>query len=112
VPLAVHAAAPGDRTLLVLEDLDAAGFGERRRRVSETEVRACLDWLAAFHATFLGQAAREHAECDMASLEAEWRALYPIACADFYRFLLGWARDADARDSYLDGVTRRVLASL
>ena len=26
----------------------------RRARVSETELRACLRWLAAFHATFLG----------------------------------------------------------
>ncbi|HEX6273233.1 MAG TPA: phosphotransferase, partial [Polyangiaceae bacterium] len=55
VPAAVHAGAPGASTLLVLEDLDAAGFGERRNRVSETELQACLRWLAAFHANFLGE---------------------------------------------------------
>ncbi|MGC4094312.1 MAG: phosphotransferase [Polyangiaceae bacterium] len=40
--------------LFVLEDLDEAGFSARRRRVSRRDVDACLSWLAAFHATFLG----------------------------------------------------------
>lgn len=39
-----------------LEDLDAAGFSRRVRRASDTEVAQCVDWLAAFHATFLGEA--------------------------------------------------------
>ena len=39
--------------LLVLEDLDAAGFQLRRRSVSDAQLDACLDWLAHFHATFL-----------------------------------------------------------
>ncbi len=44
----------GDETLMVLEDLDEAGFPQRRERVSKTELSACLRWLATFHATFLG----------------------------------------------------------
>ena len=44
----------GDEMLLVLEDLDTAGFPRRKDRVSWNEVELCLEWLANFHATFLG----------------------------------------------------------
>jgi hypothetical protein len=44
-----------DEVLIVLEDLDAAGFDQRRSSVSENELTACLKWLAQFHATFLGE---------------------------------------------------------
>jgi hypothetical protein len=43
--------------LLVLEDLDFAGFAQRRRRAAAGDVELCLRWLAAFHATFLGVSA-------------------------------------------------------
>ncbi len=45
----------GDEVLMVLEDLDAAGFALRRTSVNELELYACLNWLAQFHARFLGQ---------------------------------------------------------
>ena len=41
--------------LTVLEDLDAAGFAERRRRLGPVELAACLRWLAELHARFLGE---------------------------------------------------------
>ncbi|XP_056142814.1 uncharacterized protein pkdc [Lampris incognitus] len=44
----------GDEMLMVLEDLDAAGFDQRRSNVNDGEMRACLRWLAHFHALFLG----------------------------------------------------------
>lgn len=44
-----------DGVVLLLEDLDAAGFAGRRRSVSDVEVDACLSWLASFHATFMGE---------------------------------------------------------
>ena len=41
----------GDQVLLVLEDLDAAGFAERRSFVNESQWKSCVRWLAQFHAT-------------------------------------------------------------
>jgi hypothetical protein len=236
VASALHVGTDGNRTLLVLEDLDAAGFGLRPERVSEHELAACLRWLAHFHARFLGvrpeslwnvgtywhlgtrpdelaalrdddvrraapvlderlngarfrtlvhgdaklqnfcfadagdavaavdfqyvgggvgvkdvaycltscftprelerdaekhlntyfrelRAAIEARRTDRApealedaadvdALETEWRELYPLACADFYRFLLGWSGGRESRDPYLEGITRRVLARI
>lgn len=53
VPALLYAEAGDDRFLFVLEDLDRAGFPERRTHCAPQEIRACLAWLAAFHARFL-----------------------------------------------------------
>lgn len=55
-PLCLASCCHGDERLMVLEDLDAAGFDHRRSSVGSTELRACLRWLAHFHALFLGRA--------------------------------------------------------
>ncbi|MFO0662839.1 MAG: aminoglycoside phosphotransferase family protein [Polyangiaceae bacterium] len=44
---------------LVLEDLDAAGFSRRVRSPRGEALNACLRWLAAFHARFLGKAPKD-----------------------------------------------------
>jgi hypothetical protein len=44
----------GDEILLVLEDLDAAGYPARLNSVSPARLESYLDWLANFHATFMG----------------------------------------------------------
>ncbi|MCH2107916.1 MAG: ecdysteroid 22-kinase family protein [Polyangiaceae bacterium] len=41
--------------LFVLEDLDASGFAKRTSAPSQQEVRACLRWLARFHARHMEQ---------------------------------------------------------
>jgi len=41
--------------MMLLEDLDAAGFADRRQATSAEDVLACLRWLAAFHAAYLGR---------------------------------------------------------
>lgn len=45
-----------DAMLIVLEDLDAAGFAHRKSAASIDEMRACLGWLAHFHAAFIDAA--------------------------------------------------------
>ncbi len=45
-----------DHVFLVLEDLNAAGYPQRRQQVSQEELHRCLRWLARFHAQFLGRA--------------------------------------------------------
>ena len=55
VPACLAAFSQGDEVVMVLEDLDIAGFPQRRSRVGADEIQACLHWLANFHATFLGE---------------------------------------------------------
>ena len=40
---------------ILLEDLDAAGFDLRKSNVTDKDIKACLFWLAHFHATFMGE---------------------------------------------------------
>lgn len=54
VPELLGSRAGQNRWALVLEDLDAAGFAGRASRPNGAQLDACLAWLAAFHARFLG----------------------------------------------------------
>ncbi|GAA4966722.1 oxidoreductase family protein [Algibacter aquimarinus] len=42
-----------DETLIILEDLDTAGFPLRKQNVEWEDIDRCLEWLAQFHASFL-----------------------------------------------------------
>ena len=42
-----------DEVLIVLEDLDAAGFPFRNQCNSWTDIESCISWLAKFHASYL-----------------------------------------------------------
>ena len=44
----------GDQVILVLEDLDAAGFSERHSFVNDLQWKSCVRWLAQFHAAGMG----------------------------------------------------------
>lgn len=203
-------------SVFVLEDLDAAGYSERRRSADFATYDRCLAWLAAFHATFFGTppnglwatgtywhlATRrdelENVDADLRALapridaklasgiqrtfvhgdaklanfcfardgrvaavdfqyvgggcgmkdvaylvsgepnearaldayfghlrrelgarsidagpiEEEWRALYPFACADFYRFLAGWSPGHFAGDRHAQRVIENIAKAL
>ena len=49
---------------------------------------------------------------DFAALERDWRALYPVAWTDFYRFLKGWSPGHWKIHRYSERLAREVLASL
>ncbi|AUP79221.1 oxidoreductase family protein [Flavivirga eckloniae] len=45
-----------DEVMMVLEDLDEAGYSLRKGTVTWEEISSCLAWLAQFHASYLGKA--------------------------------------------------------
>jgi len=49
---------------------------------------------------------------DFPALEADWRALYPVAWTDFYRFLRGWSPGHWKLHRYSERLAREVLAEL
>lgn len=55
VPLCYAAEQYQQQILIVLEDLDAAGFPLRKSTLTLAEIKRCLHWLANFHARFLGK---------------------------------------------------------
>lgn len=222
VPACYGQTSEGTEHWLLLEDLDKAGFPMRKRQAQAEDIKLCLQWLAHFHATFMGIVAPElwpigtywhlatrqdewhqmpsgslkqaaapldqrlnqacfqtlvhgdaklanfcfgadqvaavdfqyvgqgcgmrdvayflnsclpetacaeqipayldfyfatlHTalapELDRAALEAEWRELFPIAWADFYRFELGWGAGRPQDYPYSETITQQVLASL
>jgi hypothetical protein len=55
VPNCLAAQSFDNEVLILLEDLDAAGFQHRRSKAKLDEMYACLAWLANFHATFMDE---------------------------------------------------------
>lgn len=55
VPACLAFETNGADEIMVLEDLDAAGFARRCPMPAWPEMAACLTWLAEFHAAFLGK---------------------------------------------------------
>ncbi len=58
VPRCYGMQSAAEQHVMVLEDLDAAGFKLRKEHLTRSEAVACLNWLAHFHATFLAEEPR------------------------------------------------------
>lgn len=63
VPACLAVNADARETVLLLTDLDAAGFDIRKNDAEIQDIHACLHWLANFHATFLNSNANGLWEC-------------------------------------------------
>ena len=55
VPRCLAVESKNNEMFILLEDLDNAGFPLRHSQVSDKEIKACLSWLANFHAIFMNQ---------------------------------------------------------
>ena len=55
LPECIANAKEGEEVLLILEDLDGVGYHLRKRSLDMSEINACLEWLAKFHASYLGK---------------------------------------------------------
>jgi len=53
IPRCLALQPQGDDVLMVLEDLNAAGYPVSHTQVSTAQIHTCLSWLANFHATFM-----------------------------------------------------------
>lgn len=89
---------------------DVAYFFSSCLTSRECERRA--DDLLDVYFEHLGAALRERDFVEFDALEAEWRALYPFAWADFLRFLAGWSPGHWKIDRYSERLTAIALDRL
>ena len=54
IPHCLALESDSDEFLMVLEDLNTAGYPARKGSLSLEQIQLCLGWLANFHATFMG----------------------------------------------------------
>ena len=55
LPQCISTQRHGEEVLIIMEDLDAGGFPLRKHRVTWEDMELCLQWLARFHASYMGQ---------------------------------------------------------
>ena len=76
---------------------------------AERQAPALLDHYFELLREALG---RSDQDVDFAALEHDWRALYPVAWTDFYRFLRGWSPGHWKLHRYSERLANEVLESL
>ena len=76
-------------------------------READRVVPGMLDhYFAALRSALSGR------DVDLDDLETTWRALYPVAWTDFYRFLQGWSPGHPKIHGYSERLAREVLEAL
>lgn len=59
IPNLIWAGVVDSRQVIILEDLDAAGYSARPDNVGLAETKVCLEWLAKFHGCFISTDPKE-----------------------------------------------------
>ena len=81
--------------------------------LNEQQCQQQEESLLDFYFTRLKQAlAKQNKNIDAKAVEIEWRALYPLAWADFYRFIKGWSPGHWKINSYSEHIAHQVIAEL
>jgi aminoglycoside phosphotransferase (APT) family kinase protein len=81
--------------------------------LSEGECERQEVWLLDCYFDALRQAlARLHPTMNAEALEADWRALFPLAWTDFHRFLKGWSPGHWKLNAYSERLARGVVRDL
>ncbi|MEE9491800.1 MAG: phosphotransferase [Gammaproteobacteria bacterium] len=81
--------------------------------LNENECERLEDELLNRYFKSLTQALKQyHPQIDSAAVEADWRALYPVAWTDFYRFLKGWSPGHWKIHAYSERLARDVISQL
>lgn len=68
--------------------------------------------LDVYFSTLTQSVAQLNVAVDSVALEHEWRRLFPMAWADFHRFILGWMPEHKKNNAYSECITRRALQDL
>ena len=69
-------------------------------------------YFASLIAQIENKVEKKKVSIDKTKLEEEWRELYPVAWADFHRFLAGWSPGHWKIHDYSNRMTKVVLRSL
>ena len=75
----------------------------------ETMESQLLDY---YFSVLVERVSQKHGDVNTDELESEWRKLYPVAWADFHRFIKGWSPGHWKINSYSEKITARVIESL
>ncbi|PLX67107.1 MAG: choline kinase [Denitrovibrio sp.] len=78
--------------------------------LDEEEQERDASWVLDYYFSELGKALeRYHPTLDIMEIEKDWRTLYPVAIADFHRFLKGWSPGHWKQNTYTEKITREVI---
>ncbi len=81
--------------------------------LSEDDCEAMESQLLDYYFSALSdEITQKNIKVTITELEKEWRALYPVAWADFHRFIKGWSPSHWKINSYSEKLTTSIIKSL